>query len=150
MIANKNEAKAMVEHISCDCKRKFNSTACNSKQKWNNKTCQWEFKNYRKCKNNYSWISSICIYENSMYLKGIAITSVTKCDEVVIVIDFASAKKTNNIVTNVTSTASINFQSKKLRGCYILHTVLSVIMLLFVSVIICYYAKHKGAIQNWN
>ena len=78
-----------------------------------------------------------------MYLKGIAITSVTKCDEVVIVMDFASAKK-----TNTTSTASINFQSKKLRGCYILHTVLSVIMLLFVSVIICYYAKHKGTIQN--
>ena len=150
MIANKNEAKAMVEHISCDCKRKFNSTSCNSKQKWNNKACQWEFKNYRKCKNNYSWISSRCICEYSMYLKGIAITSVTKCDEVVIVMDFGSAKKTNNIATNVTSTASINFQSKKLRGCYILHTVLSVIMLLFVSVIICYYAKHKGTIQNWN
>ena len=83
-----------------------------------------------------------------MYLKGI--TSVTKCDEVVIVMDFASTKKTNTIATNVTSTASINFQSKKLRGCYILHAVLSVIMLLFVSVIICYYAKHKGAIQNGN
>ena len=64
-----------------------------------------------------------------MYLKGI--TSVTKCDEVVIVMDFASTKKTNTIATNVTSTASINFQSKKLRGCYILHAVLSVIMLLF-------------------
>ena len=148
MIANKNEAKAIVEHISCDCKRKFSSTACNSKQKWNNKTCQWEIKNYRKWKNNYSWISSICICENSMYLKGI--TSVTKCDEVVIVMDFASTKKTNTIATNVTSTASINFQSKKLRGCYILHAVLSVIMLLFVSVIIYYYAKHKGTIQNGN
>ena len=78
-----------------------------------------------------------------MYLKGIAITSVTKCDEVVIVMDFASAKKTNTIATNVTSTASINFQSKKLRGCYILHTVLSVIMLLFVSVIICYLQNIK-------
>ena len=83
-----------------------------------------------------------------MYLKGI--TSVTKCDEVVIVMDFASTKKTNTIATNVTSTASINFQSKKLRGCYILHAVLSVIMLLFVSVIIYYYAKHKGTIQNGN
>ena len=26
MITNKNEAKAMTEHISCDCKYKFNST----------------------------------------------------------------------------------------------------------------------------
>ena len=40
IITNKDEAKAMIEHISCDCKCKFNSTTCNSKRKWNNKTCQ--------------------------------------------------------------------------------------------------------------
>ena len=39
MITNKDETKAMTEHISCDCKCKFNSATCNSKQKWNNKTC---------------------------------------------------------------------------------------------------------------
>ena len=49
LIVNKNEAKAMIEHISCGCKCKINSTTCNSKQKWNNKTFQCEFKNYRKC-----------------------------------------------------------------------------------------------------
>ena len=37
MITNKDEAKAMAEQISCDCKCKFNRTTCNSKQKWNNK-----------------------------------------------------------------------------------------------------------------
>ena len=35
-ITNKNEAKAMTEHTSCDCKC---STVCNSNQKWNNKIC---------------------------------------------------------------------------------------------------------------
>ena len=40
MITNKNEVKAIEEHISCDCKCKFNSTICNSNQKLNNKTCQ--------------------------------------------------------------------------------------------------------------
>ena len=30
-ITNENEAKAMAEHISCDCKRKFNSATCSSK-----------------------------------------------------------------------------------------------------------------------
>ena len=30
MITNKNEAKTMAKHISCDCKYKFNSTTCNS------------------------------------------------------------------------------------------------------------------------
>ena len=39
MITNKDEAKAMTEHISCDCKCKFNSATCNSNKKWNNKTC---------------------------------------------------------------------------------------------------------------
>ena len=33
-------------------------------------------------------------------------------------------KKTNAIATNVTSTASINCYSEKVRDCYILHTVL--------------------------
>ena len=45
MITNKHEAKAMIEHISCDCKYKCNSTTYNSKQKWNNKICQCECKN---------------------------------------------------------------------------------------------------------
>ena len=69
MIANKNKAKVMTEHISCDCKCKFNSTICNSNQKWNNKTCQCEYKNFCKCKKYYSWNPSTCICENSKYLR---------------------------------------------------------------------------------
>ena len=33
MITNKNEAKAMAERISRDCKCKFNATICNSNKK---------------------------------------------------------------------------------------------------------------------
>ena len=29
MITNKDEAKEMTEHISCECKCKFNTTTCN-------------------------------------------------------------------------------------------------------------------------
>ena len=115
MITNKDEAKAMTEHISCDCKCKFYSTTCNSNQKWNNKTCQCEFKNYHQCKIDYSWNPSTCICENSKYLKSVADTSLTKCDENVIVIDNLSTKKTNTIATNVTSTASINWHNKTVR-----------------------------------
>ena len=43
VITNKDEAKAMTEHVSCDCcKCKFDSTTCNLNQKWNSKTCQCE------------------------------------------------------------------------------------------------------------
>ena len=54
MIANKNEAEAMTEYISCVCKCKFNSTICNSNQNWNNKTCQCECKNCHTCKKDHS------------------------------------------------------------------------------------------------
>ena len=74
MITNKNETNAMREHISCDCKCKFNSTICNSNQKRNTKTCQCKCKNHVKCKKNYSWNPSTCICENSRYLKSIADT----------------------------------------------------------------------------
>ena len=52
----------------------------------------------------------------------------------------------NTISTNIASTVSINFDDKKVRykmDCYILHTVLLVIILLFIITIISHqYAKH--------
>ena len=93
MIINKNEAKAMTEHISCNCKCKFNSTTCNSKEKWNNKTCPCECKNYHKCEKDYSWNPSTCICKNNKYLKTVADTSVTRCDEIVIVMDIVSTER---------------------------------------------------------
>ena len=84
MITNRNEGKAKTEHISCDCKYKFNSTVCNASQKWNNKTCQYECKNCRTCKKDYSCNPNTYICENSNYLK---ITAVTECDEIISVMD---------------------------------------------------------------
>ena len=40
MIKNRDRAKKMAEHISCDYKCKFNCAACNSNQKQNNKIRQ--------------------------------------------------------------------------------------------------------------
>ena len=71
----------------------------------------------------------------------------TECDEVIIAMDNLSTKTTNTIATNVTSTASINCHSIKVRESYILHTVLLAIILLLIIIIICYhYAKQKGTI----
>ena len=50
-----------------------------------NRTSQRECKNYRQCKEDYSWNPSICIFENSKYLKSITDNSVTERDEIVIV-----------------------------------------------------------------
>ena len=86
MITNKDEAKEMTENISRDSKYKFNSTTCNSNQQWNKKTCQ--------CEKVYIWSSSTCTCENSKYLKRVTDTSVTECDEIVIVMNNLSTKKT--------------------------------------------------------
>ena len=133
MLINKNEAETMTKHISCDCKCKFNSSTCNLNKKRNKKSCQHECKNYRTC---------IC--ENSKYLKSIGDTSVIDCDEIITVLGIVSTIKTNTITANVTSSASINYHSIKVRNCYILHTVLLVIILLLTITMICYhYAKLK-------
>ena len=98
-ITNENEAKAITEHILCDCKYKFHSTTCNSNQKWSNKTCKSECKNYCACKKDYSRNPSTCIYENSKYLKSISHISVIKCDEIITAMDIISTVKTNTIAT---------------------------------------------------
>ena len=80
----------MTKHIPCDCKWKFNSTVCNSNQKWNIEICKCECKNDRKCKKDYSWNPSRCIFEHSKYLKSIADISVIEYDEVVSLTDIVS------------------------------------------------------------
>ena len=99
-IANKDEAKAMTQHISCDYKCKFNSTTCSLNQKWNNKTCQSEFKNYN-CEKDYSWNPRTCICENNKYLESVTDNSVTECDEIVTAMDNLSTKKENAKATKV-------------------------------------------------
>ena len=44
---------------------------------------QWT--KYYNCEKDYSWNPSICICENSKYLKSVVDTSVTKCDTIVII-----------------------------------------------------------------
>ena len=122
MITNKNEAKTMAKHISCDCKYKFNSTICNSNQKWNNKTCQCECKNYLTCKIDYNWNHSTCVCENGKCLKSISGTSVIAWDKIIFVMDILSTKMTITIATNVTK----NCDDKKARhkfDWHILHAV---------------------------
>ena len=65
--------------------------------------------------------------------------------EIINVMNIVSAKMTNTIAANIVSTASLNCHSKKLRDCFTLHTVLLSIILLSLTIIVCYYyAKQKG------
>ena len=76
-------------------------------------------KYYSKCKKDYCWNQSTCVYDYSKYLKSCVNTSVAECDEIIIVMDNLSTektKKTNTIATNVLSPASIICYKTKSKG----------------------------------
>ena len=52
-------------------------------------------------------------FENIKYLKIFAVISMTESDEIINLVDIVSAKKTNTIATNVTSTELTNCQRKR-------------------------------------
>ena len=99
-----------------------------------------------KCTTDHRRNLSRCICENGKRLKSIADTSVTECEGNIIVMDNVLTKNSNTIATNFTSTASINFHSKEVTDCYILHTVLLVIISLLKIIICYYYAKQNSTI----
>ena len=113
-------------------------------EKWNKKTCQCQGKNYRTGKKDYSCNPTTCICENDKYLKSFASTSEITCYAIMSVMNIVSTKITNTIAAN----ASINSDNKKVRykiDCYILHTVLLVIVLLLIITITSYhYAKDRS------
>ena len=74
-----------------------------------------------------NWNHSSCICEYNKYSKSVVDISVDECDEIVIVMNNLSTKKTNTIATNVT------------RDWYILHAVLLAIILLLMIIIICHH-----------
>ena len=96
----------------------------------------------------------MCICKNDKYY-SIAETSVIACNEIKNAAYSVSTNVTNGILTNMTNIISAdvmgimstNSDGKAIRyemGCYILHKVLLMIILLFVVAIICYYCiKHR-------
>ena len=101
---------------------------------------------------DYIWNPAICSCENGEYLGSIINDSVITCDEIINAADSVSANvpanDTSTVSTNVISTATLNFHNKKVgykMECYILHTVLLKLILLFIIAIIGYRcAKHKS------
>ena len=100
------------------------------------------------CIKDYSWNPSTCIGENRRHLKHIVDNIGIAWNEIMYVIDIVSSNMTNAISTN----AWTNYDGKKVRyetSCYIFHTVLLVITLLFIFSIICYqYATHRSKLKK--
>ena len=97
----------------CECKCKFDGRKCDLKQKWNNDKCQCERKNpkeHNACEKDYIWSPAIYSCEKTNYLASAIGDSVITCDEIINAADSASTN-----VPDVTSIASINFHSKKVR-----------------------------------
>ena len=82
MITGINESKTLTEHISCECKCKFDGRKCNSDQWWNNDKCWCWCKKYI-CEKDYVWNPSTCSCENGKYLASIMDDSAITCNEVI-------------------------------------------------------------------
>ena len=80
LITNKDEAKAMTENISCDCKCKSIVKHVIQNKNGIIKHVNVNAKITTKCEKNYCWNPNPCIYKNGKYLKSVANTSVTECD----------------------------------------------------------------------
>ena len=97
---------------------------------------------------DYSQNTWTRICENSKNLKSVGDNSEAGCDEIIILMDIISPKKTNIIATKntyITSTTLTNY-SKKVRDCSICHTVLLVMILVLIIFICYYYVKQKGTV----
>ena len=107
-----------------------------------------------KCQKDYRYDPSVGISENSKYLKSIDDVSVIEWGEAITGMGIVSIIKTNTvatekintITTNAVSTASINCVSKK--DCYILHTVLLVIINDHITIDNNYYFLFSIIIQS--
>ena len=80
MIIGTNEFKTLTEHISCECKYRFDGKKCNSDQWSNNDKCQRECKKRHICEKHYIWNPSVCNFKNGKYLASVMDNSAITCD----------------------------------------------------------------------
>ena len=63
MITVINESKALIKHISCNCRQNFDGRKCKSKRKRNNDKCQYECKDpisHHDSKDDYDCNTDAC------------------------------------------------------------------------------------------
>ena len=140
MTTKTNEAKTLVNHISCDCKFKFEVQQATQIENGIIANANDSVKTIVRAQKVIITILAclfvrILVYLCEKYLKSIVDTLVRVCVEITSVADsvstnltnIISTNMTNTISTNVPSTVPINSDDKKVRSkidCYILYTVL--------------------------
>ena len=133
IITRINELKTLTEHISCECKCKFDEEKCNSNQWWNNNKWRCEYKKYNICEKDYIWNISTCICENGKYLASVMDDSVIACNEII--------KET--IPTNLNEKKT----TCKMQNFYILLAFLLITIALLITVsIYCYKTSSQTKI----
>ena len=74
--------KVLTNHVSCECKCKFDGWKFNSNQKWNNVKCRYECKKHM-CEKDYNGNPATCSWKNGKYLATVINSSVITCDEII-------------------------------------------------------------------
>ena len=137
IITRINESKTLTEHISFECKCKFNGRKCNSDQWWNNRKCRCECKKRHICEKDCVWIPATYSCANGKYLASILDNSAIMCDEVI----ESDNEKTKTIPTNFNEKKS----ACKTQNFYNLHVFLLIAITFLIAVsIYCHLIKCRA------
>ena len=130
MIPRINERKTLANHISCECKCRFDRKKCNSNQWWNNDKCRCECKKHSVGEKGYIWHLSTCNCKNGQYLATSIDNSAIICDEII------DVKETNFNEKNITC---------KTQSFFILLDFLLIATAFLIAVsIYCYLIKYRA------
>ena len=69
MITGITESKTLSNHISCECKCKFDGTKCKSNHCWNDDKCPCECKKQHISEKDYVWNPATCSCENGKKIR---------------------------------------------------------------------------------
>ena len=135
MVTGINESKTLTNHISYECKCRFDERKGNSDQWQNNDKCRYEFKKRHVCEKEHIWNLCKCNCGNGKYLADIMDDSTIICDEVI-----ELYKEETNFDENKATCKMQNF--------YILVKFLIIAIALLIAVIIYCYSIKYGAKQK--
>ena len=109
MITGINESKTLTNHISYECKCRFDERKCNSDQWWSNDKCRCECAKPHVCENDHVGNPATCSCENEKYLASTLGDSAIACDEVIESYD----EDVKTTLYDETKTIPTNFNERK-------------------------------------
>ena len=134
-----NESKTLKNHISCECKCKFERKKSNPDQLWNNDKCRCKCKKHHISQKDYVWNPATCNSGNEKHLASIIDDSPTICDEA---IESYDEELKTILKTKIFNQKKVTCKIQNF--CILLAFLLITIALLIAVSTYCYLIKYRA------